>query len=362
MPTDLRHLPAELREARAHELAAADLRRPFDLGREFGVRARLVLLDEEDQRLYLCLHHLVFDGISIYRVFLPELARTYRRILDGTGEPPVVPPLQYGDYACWQRGTADEASLRSLEAFWLNRLAGAPATTTLPPDRPRPARPSFRSGLVRFTIPPALTTEMRQTAREQQSTLFMLLLAGFAAALAKRADQTDLVIGSVAGGRDRPELDALIGYFLRVLVLRIDLGQRPTFRDLLARVRESVLESLGQDGLPFQRMIQALGAPRETSRSPVFQVTFSIEPPLPQLGGEWDITEMDAGPTAAKFDLSVELEDRGAVVAGRAIYAQDLYEGDSVASLIAEWIELLGRVTADPDLEVGLVADAGQGT
>jgi Condensation domain len=345
---DLRHLPEEDREPAALGLAAEDLRRPFDLFLEAGVRAQLVTLSDGDHRLYLCLHHLVFDGISVYRVFLPELAALYQSKVSSVPCVLEEPPLQYADFAHWQRRNVDEAALERMAAYWRTQLAGAPSMVDLPADHPRPPRQSFRGGLVRLRFTEELTATARSTALGEGCTLFMLLLASFAATLHRWSGQTDILIGSVSGGRDHPELERVIGYFLRMLVIRTDLRGDPTFREILLRVRETLLEALCHDGLPFQRMVRALAPARNLGQSPLFQVTFSIEPPLPGLAPEWDITEMDAGAAASKFDLSLELEDRSEVIDVRAIYSLDLFESSTISRLLADWRRVLDRAVSDP--------------
>jgi Condensation domain len=345
---DLRHLPQDEREPSAGRLAAEDLRRPLDLFREPGVRARLVTLSDTDHRLFLCLHHLVFDGISIYRVFLPELAALYEARMSGVPCVLEEPPLQYADFAHWQRRSVDETALDQLAAYWRRHLAGAPPMIDLPADHPRPPRQSFRGGLVRLQFPSHLTAAARSTALGEGCTLFMILLASFAATLHRWSGQTDMVIGSVSGGRDHPELERVIGYFLRMLAIRTDLDGNPTFREIMLRVREALLEALCHDALPFQRMVRALAPARDLSRSPLFQVTFSIEPPMPGLAPEWDITEMDEGAVASKFDLSLELEDRGEVIDVRAIYSVDLFEASTISRILADWRLVLDRAVSDP--------------
>jgi hypothetical protein len=345
--TDLRHLPCGDREACALRLAAEDLRRPFDLSRESGVRAHLVTLSDTDHRLFLCLHHMIFDGISIYQVLLPELAALYQAKVTGTPHALEEPPLQYADFAHWQRRTVDEPAFDRLAKHWRTRLADAPSMVGLPLDRPRPPSQSFRGGLVRLDFPEELTTAARETASREGATLFMLLLASFAAVLHRCSAQTDMLIGSVSGGRDHPELERVVGYLARTLVLRIDLSGNPSFRDLLDRAREVLVDALCHEGLPFQRMVRALAPARDLSQAPLFQVTFSIEPPLPELRPEWDISEMDAGPMASKFDLSIELEDRGDIIHVRAIYALDLFEASTISRFLEDWRDLLGRAVTD---------------
>jgi hypothetical protein len=347
--TDLRHLPPIDCEATALKLAREDLARPFDLSREPGVRGHLVIAADDDQRLFLCLHHMVFDGFSIYQVFLPDLVAIYQAEVGGeTAGYPDEPPLQYGDYAYWQRHTWDEAALRPLLDYWRRQLAGAPTTIALPTDRPRPSVQSFRGDLVRFQLPPGLTTTLRSTAQREHCTLFMVLLAGFAAALHHWSGQPDLLIGSVSAGRERPELERLIGYFLRILVLRADLTGAPTFRELLHRIRAVLVEALCHDGVPFQQLVRAMAPGRDLSVSPLFQVTFSIEPPLPDLGPEWGLSEMDAGTAVSKFDLSIELEDRGEVIGGRAIYGRDLFDRATIEAFVTDYTRLLDHAAANP--------------
>ncbi|HEU4647599.1 MAG TPA: condensation domain-containing protein [Gemmatimonadales bacterium] len=357
---DLRHLAERAREPAALELAADDLRRPLDLTREFGVRARLVTLSEHDHRLYLALHHMVFDGVSIYRAMLSELAALYDGEVSRTPAVLEEPPLQYGDYACWERQSQDDAALAPLVDYWRKQLAGAPRLIDLPTDRPRPRRQSFRGGLVRFTVPSDVTAAVRTTALQENCTLFMLLFAGYAATLHRWSGQTDMLIGSISAGRDHPELERLIGYFMRMLVLRVDLGGNPTFRELLGRVRDVLLDALCHDRLPVQRLVRAVTRERDLSCSPLFQVTLSIEPPKPGVDPRWDITELDAGATVSKFDLSVELEDRGDVIIGRAIYALDLFDAASIAELVSDWISLLATAAADPGQRLQDLAPAAR--
>ena len=346
--TDLRHLPECEREPAALHIAAEDLGRPFDLSQEPGVRAHLVTLSDTDHRLFLCLHHIVFDGISIYRVFLPELAALYEDKVAGVPRRLEDLPIQYADFAYSQRRTLGEPVLKPLVDYWKSQLDGAPATINLPTDHPRPSAQSFRGGLLRFQLPEALTNPLRSAALQENCSLFMLLLGGFAVTLHHRSGQTDLLIGSVSGGRTPPQLEPLIGYFLRTLVIRADLGGNPTFREILQRVREVLLEALCHDALPFQRLVQAVAPDRDLSRSPLFQVTFSIEPPLPELGPQWDLSEMDVGTTVSKFDLSIELEDRGEIIIGRAIYSLDLFEASTISDLLSDWFTVLRCAVSDP--------------
>jgi non-ribosomal peptide synthetase component F len=175
----------------------------------------------------------------------------------------------------------------------------------------------------------------------------MLLLTAFAVTLHSWSGQTDMLIGSVSGGREHPELERLIGYFLRVLVIRGDLRGNPPFREALHRIRESLVDALSHDALPFQRLVQALPVARDLGRSPLFQVTFSIEPLMPAVGPEWDLSEMDTGETVSKFDLSIELEHRSDCIRGRAIYSSDLFEASTISELVSDYTMVLRSVVSD---------------
>jgi non-ribosomal peptide synthetase component F len=211
---------------------------------------------------------------------------------------------------------------------------------------------------VRSALPAALTASLRRTARDEGATLFMCLLGSFAIALYQWSGQADMLIGSVSAGRGRPELERVVGYFLRMLLVRIDLRDDPTFRELLGRVRETLIGALCHDALPFQRMVQALAPPRDPARSPWLQVTLTIEPPMPAPGATWDLTEMDGGAPVCKFDLSVELEDRGETIGIRATYSRDLFEAATIAALLSAWSAVLERALIDPGQRVRELAGA----
>jgi len=356
---DLRHLPPQEREASALRLALEDLRAPFELSREPGVRALLVTLSDIDHRLFLCLHHMVFDGVSIYRVFLSELAALYEGKVSGIPFVLDALPLQYADFAYWQRRTLGEAGFAPLIEYWHTQLSGASPVLELRADRPRPPSQSFRGGLMRFDFLGDLAAAARQTALQENCTLFMLLLASFAVTLHRWSGQTDMLIGSVSSGRDHSELEPLIGYFMRMLVLRTDVRGNPTFREILRRVRDAVLDALSHDALPFQRLVQTALLERDLSYNPLFQVTLSVEPPKPPVGPQWDITELDAGVLASKCDLSIELEDRGELIRGRAIYSLDLFEASTISKLLEDWTMLLGTAIADPGQRLAELVGSG---
>jgi hypothetical protein len=319
----------------------------------------LVTLSDSDHRLFLCLHHMVFDGVSIYRVLLSELAALYEGKVSGMPFVLDALPLQYADFAHWQRRTLGEAGFAPLIEYWHTQLSGASPLLALRADRPRPPSQSFRGGLVRFDFLGDLAAAARHTALQENCTLFMLLLASFAVTLHRWSGQTDMLIGSVSSGRDHSELEPLIGYFMRMLVIRTDVRGNPTVREILRRVRDVVLDALCHDALPFQRLVQAAVRERDLSRNPLFQVTLSVEPPKPPVGPQWDITELDAGVLASKSDLSIELEDRGELIRGRAIYSLDLFEASTISKLLEDWTMLLGRAIADTGQRLAELVGSG---
>jgi len=215
-------------------------------------------------------------------------------------------------------------------------------------DRPRPAVFSFRGSMHPFVIEEGLARRLRDLARQHQVTLFQVLLAAFAAQLSRYSGQDDIPIGSVTSGRDVPGTEKLLGYFLRTIVLRLDLSGGITFRDLLQRAREVTLEGLSHDSLPFGTLLTELGATRDPGLNPLFQVLFSLEPPLPPLPPAWRLTQMDVDTGATKYDLYLELDDRSDVVLARFHYSTDLFDRTTVARKASELITLLDGAAAAP--------------
>jgi amino acid adenylation domain-containing protein len=349
---DLRHLPRERRAAEALRLAAEDARRPFDLEQGPLWRALLVALGEDGYRLHLTLQHLVFDGVSIYQVLLPELRALHDAFRQGRPSPLPEPPVQYADYAAWQREWAVGPAATAQLERWRARLAGAPELQ-LPADRPRPPVQSFRGACQPVRVPGRLAGELKAIARREGVTLFMAVLAAFQVVLHRWTGQDDLVVGTITTGRRHRELEGLLGYFLNPVVLRADLSGEPTFRQLLGRVRAVTLAAFADDGVPFDHLVRALQPRRDLSRNPLFQVLLTLEPPAPPTAPGWDlVTQMGIHNGTSKFDLSVELEDRPEGLVGRFIYATDLFEAASMERLAAHFVALLEAAVAEPDRPV----------
>jgi aspartate racemase len=350
LPTvDLRGLPPAAREGEALRIATEDALRPFDLERGPLARGTVVRLADDEHRLFLTLHHIIFDGVALYRVFLPELAALYEAFAAGRPSPLAEPLIQYADFARWQRESqpGSETWTRQL-AYWRRSLAGAPMLA-LPTDRPRPAVQSFRGAMETLAFSKTTTEALRALSARERATLYMTMLAAFTALLHRYSGQEDLVVGTVTAGRKRPEVEQLLGYFLNPLALRIDGCGDPTFRELLARVRDVALDALANDDVPFEHVVNALQPQRERDRNPLFQVLFSLEPPLPPLPSSWKLTQLDVETATAKFDLYLELDDRPEGVIGRFLYRTDLFEPATIVRMVGHFHSLVDAIVADPD-------------
>jgi len=346
---DLRAVPEEQREAVAVSIATEDARRPLDLSKAPLFRAKLLQLADEKYRLYLTLSHIIFDGVAIYRVFLPELAALYRGRVGG--EPSDLPDLsvQYPDFSCWQR-KSDVPIAEHIE-YWKNQLGPELPVLDLPIDRSRPPVQTFRGSMYPFALAPSLIDAVRRVSRNEGVTVFQTLLAAFSVLLCRYSGQEDFPIGSVTSGRDA-ETQVLLGYFLNTVVLRSDLSGDPPFRELLRRTRDVTLEALDHDRVPFALLLQELNVRRDPSRNPLFQVMFSLEPPMPNVDPAWQLTQMDVDSGATKYDLYLELDERRTEILARFHYSTDLFEAATIARIAEHWMNLVAAAADDPSLRV----------
>jgi amino acid adenylation domain-containing protein len=345
---DLRSMPEAAREDEALRIATGQALQLFDLERGPLLRATVVRVDDTRHRLYLTLHHIIFDGVALYRVFLPELVALYEAYTAGRASALPEPPTQHADFADWQRRTqpGGETWARQL-TYWRERLAGA-APLQLPSDRPRTAEPSFRGAMERVTLTATTTAALKQLGARARASLYMTLLAVFTTLLHRSAGQDDVLVGTVADGRTRSELEPLLGYFLNPLALRIDCAGDPTFLELLARVRDVVFDALENADVPFELVADALEPQRDRRANPLFQVLFSLEPSLPRLPAAWNLTQLDVDTGTAKFDLYLELDDRPDGLVGRVRYRTDLFEAATIRRMVGHFQSLLDAVVADP--------------
>jgi len=355
---DLRTLPAEWREGERRRLLAKEAARPFDLRRDPMLRGLLVRLAEDEHVLALTLHHAAGDGWSI-GVLFHELAA----LCSGASDPLPELPVQYADYACWQRERMRGPALEAQVAYWRERLAGAPAALELPADRPRPARQSHRGASRAFELPPRLTTRLRALAREADATLFMVLLAAFDLLLHRLGGRDDVVVGAPVAGRVRPEVEGVIGFFANTLPLRTDLSGDPSFRALVGRVRETTLEAYAHQEVPFGEVVRAVRPERTLSHNPLFQAAFALQnagmEPVDLPGLSLRLEEVESG--TSKFDLFLEMEERDGGLRGRLEYAADLWEPASAERMVARFRRLLEGVAADPDRPLSSAELSGAG-
>ncbi len=349
---DLRPMAAEQRESEALRLGRERARIPFDLERGPLLRAMLVQVGDEDFRLYLFLHHIIFDGFSMYNVFLPELVAVYQSFLAGEASPLAELPLQYSDFAQWQRSSLDEAQLKESRAYWSSQLDGEIPVLELPTDHPRPALQSFRGAMHRFAFPKSLSDGLHQLANREQASFFTTILAGFAALLRRYSAQEDFVLGTVTSGRKHTELEKLLGCFQNPLALRLKLAGDPSFRELLTHTREVTLSALSHDNAPFERLVEELSVRRDTSRNPVFPVMFSLVPPTPTFAAGWDLNQLDLEIGTAKFDLDLELDDRPTGLQGRFVYCTDLFEPATIARMAGHFQTMLEAIVANPERKI----------
>ena len=346
---DIRQLPQDQREAEALRLATSESKQIFDLTSGPLLRATLMQLASEDYRLFLTAHHIVIDGVSIYNVFLPELAALYEAFSTNKPSPLAQLPIQYADFTLWQRQwLAGEILERQLD-YWKQQLRGDLPVLQLPYDRPRPAVQTFRGARQCLTLSKDLTEALKTLSQQEGVTLFMTLLAAFKTLLYRYTEQEDMVVGTVSAGRNRPEIEGLIGFFLNTLVLRTDMSDSPNFRQLLGRVREITLGAYAYEDLPFEKLIQTLQPDRNLSHNPLFQVSFVLEPPMPSLNCGWTMSQLDIQTDTAKLDLTLELDERPEGIIGRFEYNTDLFEASTISRMIGHFQVLLEGIVADPD-------------
>jgi amino acid adenylation domain-containing protein len=346
---DLRQLAPDQRETEALRRARELARVPYDMERGPLLRAMLVRLGEEEYRFYLFLHHIIFDGFSIYRVFLPELVTVYNALLAGRPSPLPELRLQYADFAHWQRESLGSVQLNESRAYWSAQLDGELPVLELPTDHPRPAMQSFRGAMQRFAFSRTLSDRLHQLAQRENTSFFTTILAGFAALLRRYSSQQDFVIGTVTSGRKRSELEALLGCFQNPLALRLKLAGDPSFRELLAHAREVTLGALSHDDAPFERLVEEMSVRRDTSRNPLFPVMFSLVPPTAAFESGWDLNQLDLEIGTAKFDLDLELDDRPEGLLGRFVYSTDLFDASTMQRMAGHFETMLEAIVADPE-------------
>jgi aspartate racemase len=326
--------------------------RPFDLARDYPVRASLLKLADDDHVLLVTMHHIISDAWSV-GIFTHELSSFYNAFTtDGVVEPPEL-PIQYSDFVQWQRDWLQGDALKEQLAYWVSQLAGA-AKLNLSTDHVRPKLQTHRGAHLSFTLPADLTDKLKKLSNTEGATLFMTLLAAFKVLLFRYTGEQDIVVGSPIAGRNRIETEPLIGFFVNSLALRTDLSGNPTFRQLINRVKEVAVSAYAHQDLPFEKLVEALNPVRDVSQTPVFQVMFGLQN-APRATADLHNLNVRRIPTevcAAKFDLTLLLSDTANGLSGWFEYNTDLFESSTIERLKTHFEVLLASAAATPDVSI----------
>jgi len=346
---DLRGMPEDEREEAARRLLAEESVRVFDLARDPLIRAGLIRVKDDEHVALFTLHHIISDGWSV-GVLVRELSALYEASLKGEALRLDELPIQYADFAYWQREFLRGEALDSKLAYWKKRLDGLRPTLELPFDRPRPAAQSFRGAQYMFLLSERLTADLKTLSNREHVTPFMTLLAAFSLLLHRYTGEADIAVGTPVAGRNRLELERLIGFFINTLVLRTDVSGDPTFRDLLARVREATLGAYANQDVPFEKIVEALQPDRSLSHMPLFQtlLAFNNVPESPLELPGLRLEPVRASLEASKFDLALYMDERGSQLFGCLQYSADLFEAPTIIRMAGQFQTLLENIVADP--------------
>jgi amino acid adenylation domain-containing protein/FkbM family methyltransferase len=345
---DLRNVAEAEREGEALRLATYEARKLFDLAYGPLFRATLVQLSNEEYRLFLTLHRIIFDSVTIYQVFLPELHTLYEAFSAGQPSPLAELPNQYADYAEWQRELLQREAFTGQLTYWKQQLEGVPAVLKLSTDRPRPPAQTYRGSTRSFTLSSWLTETLKALSHQEGVTLYMTLVAAFNTLLYRYTGQDDLLIGTTTANREHSGVQGVMGSFPNMLALRTNLSGNLTFRELLGRVREVITSAFAHGDIPFEHLIKELQPGRNLGLNPFFQVLLTLEPSPPILPSRWTLTRMDVTIGTSRFDLSLELEDRPEGLIGHFEYNTDLFDATSIDRMIGHWQTLLEGIVDDP--------------
>jgi surfactin family lipopeptide synthetase A len=349
---DLQSLSESAQSLRLRELALTEARQLFDLSQAPLFRVTLIRLADRSHVLLLTMHHIISDGWSM-DILVRELAALYQSYC--VNQPSTLPelPIQYADFAAWQRKWLMGAVLDRQLAYWKQQLSGAPSLLELPTDRPRPAIQTFNGKTASLEIDRELTQQLKSIGQKSGATLYMTLLAAFSTLLYRYSGQEDLVIGSPIANRHHREIESLIGFFVNTLVMRTQFTGDPTFVELLDRVRDNTLDAQEHQDLPFEKLVEELHPERSLSYTPLFQVMFVLQNPavnlvLPDL----TITPFVVEDVNAKFDLTLSVTETEAGLRAEFIYNTDLFDADRIDRMTGHFQTLLSGIVANPQARV----------
>jgi hypothetical protein len=347
---DLQALPTDAQNAEVQRLAQAERKQPFNLASGPLIRATLLKLGEHSHVLLLTIHHIVSDGWSM-GLLKQELSLLYTAFASGQPSPLPELPIQYTDFALWQRQWLQGPVLADQIAYWQTQLAGAPPLLALPTDYPRPPAQTSRGSTEPIYLSPELTSRLKALSQACGCTLFMTLLAAFSTLLYRYSGQDDILIGSPIANRRQPEVEPLIGLFLNTLVLRTKLQGNPTFRELLQQVRQVTLAAYAHQDVPFEQLLETLRPPRDASYSPWFQVMLILNntPSESLILPELTVTPLTTQGETAKFDLTLALREQDQGVRGGFEYSTDLFEAATIGRMVEHFQTLLAGIVSSPD-------------
>ncbi|MEO8428363.1 MAG: GNAT family N-acetyltransferase [Verrucomicrobiota bacterium] len=348
---DLTSSPPDKREHEMMRLATEEAYQPFNLEKDFSLRARLLRLGPEDHVLLVTAHHIAVDGWSVAILFSDLAAHYEACCADKSSSLPAL-PIEYADFACWHRQWLQGPASEEQVAYWKKQLSGAPPGLDLPTDRPRPARLSFRGARHYLLMPKPLLDSLEALSRREGVTLYMTLAVAFQALLSLYSGQDEIVVGTPIAGRNFPELDSLIGCFSNTLVLRTSFAGSPNFLELLRRMKEVALGAFSHADIPFEKLVEELKPERVPNRMVLFQVNFRLlTGPLPVMNFPGLISKfLQIDNHMAKFDIAAELHAKPEGLGGYVEYFTDLFDGPSIANLCADFQALLSSVVARPEL------------
>jgi amino acid adenylation domain-containing protein len=350
---DLQGLDHFERNTEVHRICLAEVRRPFDLAQDQLLRITVVRLADEEHLLALTMHHIISDGWS-KGILLRDLAQAYEGCLRSEAAPLAELPIQYADYAQWQRQRMQGEELDQQLSYWRKQLAGAPGMLELPTDYPRPASRSYQGGRLHFTLSREVTLGLKELSRREGVTLFMVLTAALQSLLHRYTQQREVSIGTPVAGRTRRETEGLIGFFVNTLVLRTDFGGEPTFVEVLQRVREVALGAYAHQEVPFEKLVEELEVERSLSHTPLFQVMMALQnmavATVELADLEVEVLETEHGTT--QFDLVMFLMESGEQLVGRLEYSRDLFVEETIRRLLEHFERLLEGVVRNPEERV----------
>ncbi|MDO7900266.1 condensation domain-containing protein, partial [Pseudomonas citrulli] len=354
---DLRGLPPAEREQAVRRAAEAQSMRPFDLSVGPLLRVELLALDDQEHVLLLTLHHIVSDGWSM-NVLIDEFIRCYDAFEAGTVPQLAELPIQYSDYALWQRRWLEAGEQARQLAYWQARLGDEHPVLELPLDHPRPALPSYRGTRYEFDVEPALAEQLRATAQQHNITLFMLLLGAFNVLLHRYTGHTDIRVGVPIANRNRAETEGLIGFFVNTQVLRTELDGQTRVDELLRAVKDTALGAQAHQDLPFEQLVEALNVERSLSHTPLFQVMYNHQPQVADIASLSTASGLGLSMLAwqsrtTQFDLTLDTWEKAGKLHAALTYADDLFDAATIARMARHWTRLLQGMVAYSRAPIG---------